>query len=551
MKTSKKSSFSILGNEPLENKLDQLVNDHSIVLIFYKKDIDTVRSHIVVQVHHNSDAVKLRSAKWVADVRKLYQVYIYFIDHSRMEYQFSKGHPFVEYHCQKVSIIYRNEKAQSSNLIDRSWKKFKNKFNSYENEFHHDHEIRRIHLERLIREDSYNSVFTSYEELIRYDMEYLEELYTGNRTSDIDLNQRINKLLVYLPELQSYFVRKNQHEYFITELFDKAKKAIEGDDIIYDTEMFESLLIVQDSLFTFIEARFYELKHLIKKQYEKIYKVDQDVLPIIEDSPKDEFIQKAIEKILTFVELEQIYLFHQTIYAEVTTYYMLLIGINVNNEKLRSINQSLKSMFGDQCGFVLLSHNRYWIQKNLYQYQNFFVFIMQHKYLVYSSDQYHPEPHWQIPHRPQHNDLYFHYKITFESALQFQKLIDGENENYQGVSNIFSLFFLSFCRTYIFVKTYYLPNYLTSESLWQLCIYADKDLWKYNYLIEQFFTDIFPFIDYNMRIHHQLAKIDKVGADQMKTIVETLIKELKNVVIGGELLTDFQLELMNKETVVE
>jgi len=550
MKTSKKSSFSVLGNKPLENKLDQLVNDYSIMRIFYKKDIDTLRCHIVVQVHHNSDAVKLRSTKWVAEVRKLYQVYIYLIDHSRMEYQFSKGQPFVEYHCQKASIIYQNEKAGSSHLIDRGWKKYKNKFNRYENEFHHDHEIRRIYLERLIREDSYNSVFTSYEELIKYDLEYLEELYSGNRTSDIDLNQRINKLLIYLPELQSYFVRKNQQEYFISELFAKAKRAIEGDDIIYDTEMFESLRIVQDALFTFIETRFFELKHLIKKQDAKIYEVDQDVV-LIEETPKDNIIQTAIEKILTFVELEQIYLFHQTTYGEVTTYYMLLIGMNVNNGKLRSINQSLKSMFGDKYGFLLLSHDRYWIQKNLYQYQNFFVFIMQYKYLVFSSDQYHPEPHWQIPHHPQHNDLYFHYRVTIESALQFQKLIDGEKENYQGISNIFSLFFLSFCRTYIFVKTYYIPNYLTSESLWQLCIYADKNLLRYNYLIEQFFTDIFPFIDYNMRIHHQQAKIDKVGTDQMKTIVDTLIKELKNVVIDGKLLTDFELELMNEKTTVE
>lgn len=54
-----------------------------------------------------------------------------------------------------------------------------------------------------------------------------------------------------------------------------------------------------------------------------------------------------------------------------------------------------------------------------------------------------------------------------------------------------------------------------------------------------------------MRIHHQLAKIDKVGTDQMKTIVDTLIKELKNVVIDGKLLTDFELELMNEKTTVE
>ncbi len=35
MKTPKKSPFSFLTNEFLENKLDQLVKDYSIVHIFY------------------------------------------------------------------------------------------------------------------------------------------------------------------------------------------------------------------------------------------------------------------------------------------------------------------------------------------------------------------------------------------------------------------------------------------------------------------------------------------------------------------------------------
>jgi hypothetical protein len=173
---------------------------------------------------------------------------------------------------------------------------------------------------------------------------------------------------------------------------------------------------------------------------------------------------------------------------------------------------------------------------------------MQGKHLVYSSDQYHPEPHWQMPNHPQHNDLYFHYKSTLESSLQFYKLIDGEKVNYQGVDNIFALFFLSFCRTYIYAKTYYLPNYMTSEALWQLCIYADKDIRKYHYLLEQFSTNIFSFTDYNMSVHHSIAKIDTEKVNQMKIIVEQLMNELKENVIGGQLLDDFDMDSIVEKT---
>lgn len=550
MKTPKKSLFSVLANEFLENTLNQLIHDYSIVQIFYKQEKISTKSHLLISVSKNADALKLQSKRWVAEVREQYQVYIYFIDYSRLEYQFSKGHPFIEYHCYQSSMIYQKEDSRFSLLINRNWKKYHKKFNRYEDTFHHDHEIHQLQVGRLIAENSYNSVFTSYEKLIEYDLEYLEELFTGNRTFDIDLNKRINKLLIYIPELKLYFVKKNQHEYFITELFSNAKKAIEEDENIYQNEMFDSLRIIADSLYTFIEARFYELKHLIKQQYDKIYNVGSDLSPI-EKSPKDEILDSSIDRILTFAEMEQIYLFHHTTYGEVTTYYLLLIGLNVNNEKIKAISHSLTSIYGNRYRFLLVGHDRYWIQKNLYQYQNFFVYIMQGKHLIYSSDQYHPEPHWETPHHPQHKDLYFHYKNTLESSLQFYKLIDGEKENYQGVDNIFALFFLSFCRTYIYAKTYYLPNYMTSEALWQLCIYADMDIHKYNYLFDQFSSNIFSFTDYNTSIHHSIAKVNKEMVALLKMIVENLMDELRNTVIGSSLVNDFEMNSFQDKQLTE
>ena len=95
---------------------------------------------------------------------------------------------------------------------------------------------------------------------------------------------------------------------------------------------------------------------------------------------------------------------------------------------------------------------------------------------------------------------------------------------------------MSFCRTYIFVKTYYLPNYLSNQTLWQLYIYADSDIRKYNYLIEQFCTDFFPYLDKHRILYHKLSKLDKEKVEQMNSIVEKLMYDLHNLVIEHGLL---------------
>ena len=190
--------------------------------------------------------------------------------------------------------------------------------------------------------------------------------------------------------------------------------------------------------------------------------------------------------------------------------------------------------------FVLISHNRSWIQNNLYQYQSFFANIIQDKYLIYSSSQYNPEFHWEVPHNRYHADLYFYYTSTKDIALQFFTIANNAKENYQGLEYFFALFFMSFCRTYIFVKTYYLPHYLSSQALWELCIYADANIRKYNYLTEKFWTDFFSCLDKHMTLHQRLSKLNKEEVAQMIVIVEKLMNELRDLVIEGGLLSNLE-----------
>ncbi|WP_338648492.1 hypothetical protein V5J73_06875 [Flavobacterium sp. KS-LB2] len=537
MKTSKKLSFPKLENEYLENILRQLVNQHTIIQIFFTRQTSFVFSYLIIHIEKNIDAQELQQNKWVKKVKKRYQIDVYFIYSERLHYRFSLGHPFIEFYCQPSAIIYQNKELENPLIIRRDWKKYKKRFNVFEDHFHHDHDLHLSQVQNLISEGSSNSVFTSYSRLIEYDLEYLEELYSGNRSALLTLDERINNLIEYIPDIQKYFVRNSHSKYYLIDLFVKAKEAsINDDEAIYKNEMYEAVGIAEQSLYRLIKERFDQLKKLIKKGlFER-----HDFVCQIEDKPKDIILGIAIETILNSVEVEQIYLYHQVTDHEKTTYYLMLIAMGASNEKLKLITQSLKSKIGEKYDFVLLSHSRYWIQTSLYQHQSFFSRIIQGKYLTYSSNEYLPEFHWEVPHNPYHADLHFYYKPTKDIALQFFTIVNDTKENYQGLDSLFTLFFMSFCRTYIFIKTYYLSNYLSNQTLWQLCIYADPDIRKYNYLIEQFWTDFFPYLDRHMMLHHKLSKLNKDEVDQMNVIVEKLMSELHNLVIEGRLLLPFE-----------
>jgi hypothetical protein len=536
MKTSKKLSFPKLENEFLENILRQLVNQYTIIQMFFTQQPPSIFSHLIIHIQKNIDAEKLQHSKWIKKVRDKHQIDIYFIYSEKLHHRFSFGHPFIEFYCRSSALIYQNENSVNPLIIKPHWKKYKKKFNVYENNFYHDHDLHNREIKNLISEGSSNSIFTSYARLIEYDLECLEELYSGNKSVLVSLDERINNLTKYIPAIQKYFVRSSLSKFYLTDLFVKAKKTIADDDLIYKEEMYEAVRITEEGLYHLIEVRFDELKKLIKKESHQA----NEVVSKIDKEPKDVILSGAIETILKSVEVEQIYLYHQITYGEKMTYYLMLIANDASNEKLRLLNQSLKGKTSGNYNFVLLSHSRYWIQTNLYQNQSFFSNILQSKYLIYSSSAYFPEFHWEMPNNPYHNDLYFYYKPTKDIADQFFTIGSNNKENYQGLEYFFSLFFISFCRTYIFIKTYYLPNYLSSLSLWELCIFADADIRKYNYLVENFWTDFFPYLDKHMNLYHKLSKLNKEEVFQMNIIVEKLMNELNDLVIESDLLSNFE-----------
>jgi len=532
MKTLKQLSFPTLENEFLENTLRQLAHQFAVIQMFYNKSKPGTQAVLVIHLQQKQDADTLQVRPWVEKLKTRYKTFVYCVYSTRLHHKYSLGHPFIAAYCGPSAVIYQNEDTGEPLLIRRNWAKYREKFHDFEEHFYNGHEGRFEQLQKLISEGALNSVFTAYKRLIGYDLDYLEDLYTGHPSNSKCLNERINHLIPYVPEIQKYFVRKNSNSYYLTEVFAKAQKGIDEGESTFDDDLSVAVGIAEKGLYSLIETRLAALKKLVKKRS------NENQQPLIAtDSPKDEILELAVSTVVKSVEVEQVYFFHQATYGEQKTYYLLLIARGMDNEKLKSLTQSLQSKTGENIDFVLISHERYWIQKNLFQYQQFFFTIVQHKNLVYASSDCHPEFHWLKPHEPYHGDLYLHYSAFRRTVRQFGTLANHTDENSQGLASIFTLLFLSFCQTCMLAKTYYMPNTLPSRALWKLCVYADPKLYKYLFLFEQFPGDLFGFLDRHRTIHMRISKADKMELNQMKAIVAELEKELYDWVVNNGQLT--------------
>lgn len=534
MKTSEKLSFPKLENEYLENILRQLVIQFNIIEIFFTRHSLPVLSNLIVHIENGTDSQKIQQSKWVKKIKEHFKIDVSFIFSSKLRHHYSLGNPFTAFYCRPSAVIFQNKELLDAIFKPVKWKKCKRRLNVFENNLYHDHDLHKWQIKNLISEGSSNSVFTSYCRLIEYDLQCLEELYLGNKSSCTRVDERINNLIQYIPTIQKYFVKTSKGGYYLTDLFEQAKEASSDEEALYRNEMFQAVEKTEECLFSLIGDRFTELRKLIKNGYAE----EQEISCLAK--PNDEVLDIAVQTILESVKAEQIYLYNRITNHEKTIYYMLLITEGAGNEKLKSIINFIKNRTDGNSAFVLISHSRYWIQNNLYEYQSFFEKIIKENYLIYSSNKYHPDFHWESPHRPYHGDLHFFYKSVEQSALQFSVIASNTNGNYCGLTSVFSLFFMSFCRTYIFAKTYYMPNYLPSHNLWELCGYADTNIRKYNYLIEQFWTDLFPFLDRNRAIFNCASRLNIEEINEMTVIVEKLMNELRSAVIETGLLKDFE-----------
>jgi hypothetical protein len=438
------------------------------------------------------------------------------------------GNPFFAWYCQKSAVIYQNPTAKECH--DTDWHTFKKRFKRYSVAYNHDRDNLLTALNRFQELGSLTGLFVSYLSVFEYDIRYLEILYTGRSLEYENLHQRIKELIPYIPEIEGIFVPRNGNEYYLISELEKAKDfAEDGDEIRLNDKLIESFSQAETKLHKMVLSRLSGFKSLIRSGFPKQPFVNQDEF-FLEDDPVTEIATQIVKK----HPVEEIYLFLRVQKNQLTTYFLLLIGESFGTETLNRIQQSVNSRFEGKYSVVLIGHSRSWIQTNLFYQQSFFKKIMKPENLRFQSHQNHPSIHWEDNNTPEYPDLEYLNRSAINLSAQYFVLRNhSEKDNTEGTFDLFSKSILRIFRTLVYSKLSYLPNYLLVYNLWKLCVYADPNLEKLEYLFEKLSGENF-FKEVNKRtlFHHDLSWLTEKKLLIMDEILNALVHELKMIGAG-------------------
>lgn len=523
MKTSIETKFSKVENEALGEKLSQLTHEFPIAYIFYHSGKATEPAHIVIITSQNEHVEAIESRKWIRNSITTSNVLFHVISQRKMDFEYRAGNPFIARYCQKSAIIHHAPQTKERAEID--WHSFKKKYKKYTQDYYHDHDILLSEANRGQRLGSLTGMYLSYLSVFEYTIRFLEILCIGHPFDSIDLHQRIRQLAHFVPRIEGVFVKKNGNEYYLVAELEEAKEVADGgDEIRLNDSLFESIVLAELQLHKLVTDRFLELKKQLKSGV--------SVEKCIGDpgsSSEDKELSSIIAIIVEVREVEEIYLFHQSQNHYTTTYFLLLIGKGLGTEILNQILQSVKAKSEGKLEVVLIGHTRIWIQTNLFFHQAFFKKVMVPKNLKYQSNKNHPAIHWENPYTPEYPDLDHYYNSSIKLAAQYFVLRNNaENENNEGLGELFGRAVLRILRTFIFSKLSYLPNYLPAFNLWKFCVYAEPKLENVEFLYEKcsgenFFTELG---NYN-RFYHGISLLTTDKLSVMDEILKFLLPKLE------------------------
>lgn len=149
--------------------------------------------------------------------------------------------------------------------------------------------------------------------------------------------------------------------------------------------------------------------------------------------------------------------------------------------------------------------------------------------LRYQFNKNHPLIHWENPYTPEYPDLDHYYLSSIKLAAQYFILRDNaEDDNMEGLGEIFGRAVQRILRTFIYSKLSYFPHYLPAFNLWKLCVYAEAKLEKMEFLFEKcsgenFFTELG---NYN-RFYHGISLLTADKLFVMDEILRLLVERLE------------------------
>lgn len=155
--------------------------------------------------------------------------------------------------------------------------------------------------------------------------------------------------------------------------------------------------------------------------------------------------------------------------------------------------------------------------------------------LRFQSHPNHPSIHWEANNTPEYPDLEYLNRSAIRLSAQYFVLRNhSEKDNTEGITDLFSKSVLRIFRTLVYGKLSYLPNYLPAFTLWKLCIYAEPELEKQEYLFEKLSgEDFFKEVNKGNHFHHDLSRLTEKKLLVMDETMNTLLDKLKT--IGAEI----------------
>ena len=522
-KTFWESVSSKTENEDLKEKLLQLTHEFPINYIFYHTAKTSEPAHITIITSDPDQVERIESRKWIRNSRNESNTLFHVIFQGKMIFEYRTGNPFMACYCQRLAIIYQNPKVKEYPETD--WAYFKKRFNRYRESYYHDRDILLSEANRFQSRGSLTTMFLSYLDIYEYTIRFLEILFIGHAFDTLDLHERIKQLAHFVPRIEGVFVKKSGKEYYLVSELEKAKEVAEsGDEVQLNESLYESIVEAELQLHKLVSDRFLELKKQLKSDA-LIQKSTDDPVTSAEEKELSSIVSKVVE----IHEVEEIYVFYQSQTHFTTTYFLLLIGKGLGTEILNQIGQSVKAKFEGKIEVVLIGHTRIWIQTNLFYHQAFFKKVMVPENLRYQSNKNHPAIHWENPYTPEYPDLDHYYISSIKLAAQYFILRENaENENYEGLGELFARAVLRILRTFIYSKLSYFPHYLPAFNVWKLCIYAEPNLDKVEFLFEKcsgenFFTELG---NYN-RFYHGISMLTTDKLSVMDEMLQLLLQKLE------------------------
>ncbi|MDQ1096484.1 MULTISPECIES: hypothetical protein [Chryseobacterium] len=532
MDTTKKMMIP-LKNEYLRNQLRQECLNNLILQIYYHPADQKGYSHLFLMTQSHKDAELIRERKWVTKAFSEHQTKLYVSCPQTVEYQLKKGYPLVYYYTHSSLLIYSKDPVPACHHMDKAGKHRMKRYSSFREEFYHDHDLLKSETDRFHALYSPISTYLMYIRLIEHDLDYLEYMYLGDRRDHKNKHQRIKDLTLHIPLLRKLLVRKNGNTYYLISKLEAALNAAEsGDEMDIRTELYSAIQHLESELYQRIEHRFKELKTMLEP--------DVPVLAVEAEIPETKTGDKNLEMIFNAVcktaDPEEIFLFHTADTFEnsrkIRLYYLLVIGEGLGNEKIIRIQDSVQAKSCGSAGVVILSHSRISIQEQLFNGQHLMRQIMTGRNRIFTTDDLHPDIHWEEPHGTEYGDMDLYYAALQGYVTKYfamRKYVE-DNKGY-GFAAVFARCVMKAFRVFLYGSLHsYMPHYLNAFSIWKLCVFADPSMEKIEFLFGKLSPDFYRTIDAGLRYTDNIDHCPGEKLLIMDEILDCLMNRIGNLI---------------------